>query len=370
MTNKKILLVGGGTGGHIVPIFELYQSLKSANPDLDIKVIGGDSEVEKKFFHDNADFVPIETGKMHRRFTLRNLIEATKYFKGRSTVGKIVASFKPDLIFSKGGYVSLPVIYWANKLKIPYFIHESDIEMGESNKYAAKNATKVFVGFPTENYKNIAREKLIQVGQFISSELFEQKKHTTLFHNEKPTILVTGGSQGAAAINQALISSAPSLLKSYNVIHQTGDRDFEKVKTFRDSLEPSLQERYLIKDFFLHQDGENSIYTIYQSSDLFVGRASITFPAEAAVAGLPLILIPYPYAASDHQLKNGLVLQDAGVCVLIEQKELTPARLTREVDELMADRVKYDRMVAQAKEFFGRGALPIITESILNEIEK
>ncbi|MFA6963475.1 MAG: UDP-N-acetylglucosamine--N-acetylmuramyl-(pentapeptide) pyrophosphoryl-undecaprenol N-acetylglucosamine transferase [Patescibacteria group bacterium] len=371
MTKEKtILLVGGGTGGHIVPIFELYEKLKESDKSLTIKVVGGGTLIEGQFFGGNSDYIAIETGKLHRAFTFKIINEIRKYFVGRAQARKILSDLKPDLIFSKGGYVSLPVIYWAKKLKIPYFIHESDIEMGEANKYAAKGATKVFVGFKTENYKDLHSDKLIFAGQFIPTLLLKQEKTKSLFDNAKPTIFVTGGSQGAIAINDVVKSSVVSLAKSYNIIHQTGDFDFDKMTKFRESLDDETKESYIVRSFFPHESGADGIYSVYRASDLFVGRASITFPAEATAVGLPLILIPYPHASADHQLKNGQALEKEGACVMIEQKDLNADLLIRKINGLMADPEKCDRMVSKAKEYFGSNALLVITESILNEIEK
>jgi len=367
---KTILLVGGGTGGHIVPIFELYDKLKSTEPDIKVKVVGGGTWVEQQFFSSSKDYIVIETGKFHRSFALKNIGEIRKFILGRSMAKKILIDLKPDLIFSKGGYVSLPIIYWAKKLKIPYFIHESDIEMGEANKFAANSAKKIFVGFETDNYSMVNNGKIIFAGQFISPKLIPTSKKVGLFNNNKPTIFVTGGSQGASAINDIVIEIIPSLLESYNVIHQTGAADFSKVAKTRDMLGSSLRSSYIIKDFFSHTDEAESIYRIFGSSDLFIGRASITFPAEAAISEIPMILIPYPHAAGDHQLKNGIALEKAGACVLIRQRDLSVDKLRTQIDDLIVDHEKRDKMIANAKKSFSKNALDIVSQAILEEIKE
>jgi len=364
---KKILLVGGGTGGHVVPIFELYNKLK-AETNFKIKIVGGNSEIDEKIFKDNPDYTPLDTGKLHRRLTLKNISEISKFITVLPKSRKIVQEFQPDLIFSKGGYVSAPIIYWAKKFKIPYFIHESDIHIGSANKYAIAKSKKAFVGFPINNYSSKWRGKLTFAGQFISSD-FSSGARDQLFNNNKKTLFVTGGSQGATAINEVIFEGLIALLSSYNVIHQTGFKDITKAIQIKNNLSEDLKKNYFIKDFFGHENGDGGIKNAFLNSDIFIGRASVTFPAEATSFSKPLILVPYPYASNNHQLKNARLLAKEGACVLIEQSNLTPEILKSEVDSLIAEPEKCDKMVKNAREVFGKNALDLIYKEIISELK-
>lgn len=336
MPKKHIVfLAGGGTGGHVVPVFELYKKLKKL-PDLRPIVIGSGSEIERKFFNDNVDYKVISAGKLYRRFTLNNIIQLFKFIAGLFQVLFLIAADKPKIIFIKGGYVSLPVAIWAGILRIPYIVHESDIETGLSNKISAKKAEKIFVGFPTENY-DFEKDKLIFSGQIIKENFFsENSKNYILFDldKDKKTILITGGSQGSANINKNTLKILPELLKKFNIIHQTGSLDYDKALKFKNSLDANLKRNYYVKDFLAIVSETDWMLEAVNLADIVVARAGANTLAEVASKGKAIILIPYQHAAGDHQLKNAKVLEENNAAIIILDKDLTADNLLQKINFL------------------------------------
>jgi len=364
MKNRTIFLVGGGTGGHIVPVFELYRKL--CGRDINVKMIGSNSAIDQMIIGKNRDFIRLVTGKLHRNITAKNILEAIKTIYGLFQAFFLLFWFRPVHLFSKGGYVSMPLIFWAKALRIPYSIHESDIEFGSANLFAFTGAKKVFTGFPKECYDSKFHTKIEFCGQFVPD--YRHKK-TALFENDKPVVLVTGGSQGARFINDMLVQALPSLLTKYNIIHQTGLLDFEKVQSIKDLLSSDQKASYIAKQFFSRGDGSLSIENVFQNSDIFVGRASITTPAEATFFGIPLILIPYPYAANAHQLKNARFLSDRGACIMVDQCNLTPEKLVEKIESLTLNASYKNKLVFNAKNIFKTNALEIVSEYLVSKME-
>jgi len=369
-SNKTIILIGGGTGGHAIPILELYNKLKN-HSELTPIIICGKSKLERKIFLKVANYKRITTGKFHRRFTIYNAIEAIKFFVGLITSYYYLKKYKPALIFSKGGYVSLPIVKIAQIMDVPYFIHESDLEMGMANKIAAKKAKLIFVGYPVNNYTHISQDKLIYSGQLISDKFIADKNGQKIdfgFIDNLPTILFSGGSQGSKNLNDNIIQSLPNLLKSYNIIHQAGDRNIDEIKSITADLSLEQKHRYFITDF-LNKD-KNSMARAINVSDLIVARAGANSIAEIALKSKPMILVPYKYAAGDHQTKNAQLLNNQKAAVVIPDDKLTPKILTDAIEKVMDDKTKRDNLVKNAKEQFKSNGLNLVARKILNFINQ
>lgn len=358
---KSILLVGGGTGGHLVPVYYLYKNLKKYS-DIRIKVLGSGSDFEKMFFNDNPDYKIITTGKINRTFTLKNISELIKTFYGLFQVLFTFISNKPKIVFSKGGFVSFPVIFWAKLLKIPYFIHESDIEMGLSNKYAAKGALKVFVGFPVDNYKG--NNNLEYSGQIIKDTKSNKKNNFFDFLEKKTTIFITGGSQGSLNINKNVVKIVANLLKSYNIIHQTGQNDFEWVKEYRDKLNENLKYNYYITDM-LGREETDMVLEAIEISDLVISRAGANTIAEIAINKKAMILIPYKHAAGNHQNKNAEFMFSNKGALIIKDDELSPDMLREKINEALANK---ENLGINAYQMLKKDGLKTITNEIIHQI--
>lgn len=369
--NKQILLIGGGTGGHVVPVFELYKKLKSSEKRPHITIIGTGTEIELNFFSGNPDYKILKTGKFRRQVTLRNILELFFVISGLVRAYFLLRKIKPEVIFSKGGYVSVPIIYWAKKLHIPYFVHESDTEMGVANRYGATGAEKVFIGFPSATHKDVALAKVVYSGQIMRSDFIKDqsgKKEDFGFGNSLPVILVTGGSQGALNINKNIVRAAETLLQNYNIIHQTGGNDYQWVKKYRDSLAPENQEKYYVCDFLKSEEDCDRMTQAVNVSDLVIARAGANTISEMSAKEKAMILIPYKYAASDHQTTNAKILEGSGAAVVISDDSLSAKIIIEKVDELFSDKKKLQLLGRNAKNLFAEDGLSIVSKEILNKI--
>ncbi|HOX41050.1 MAG TPA: UDP-N-acetylglucosamine--N-acetylmuramyl-(pentapeptide) pyrophosphoryl-undecaprenol N-acetylglucosamine transferase [bacterium] len=366
-SNKKtILLVGGGTGGHSIPLLLLYKKLTTEHSDISVKIIGSDSELDHRIFDGVEDFVPLKSGKLHRREHWRNLREAIKMISGFREARRLLRELSPIMIFSKGGFISLPVIYWAKRLHIPYSIHESDIEMGEANKYAASNAENIYVGFPVKNYPVEHKDRIKFVGQMIDDKIVSVKKYDLFgFDSQKPVIFVTGGSQGAHSLNSAVFESLSNLLLEYSIIHQVGSHDLDEAKMAADNLPAELRKNYFVRDFLEKENGNNMMGNAYSLADLVVSRAGATTLAEIALYKKPSILIPYQFASDNHQQKNAEVLVEEGAAVMIKNDNLNKTELTKTILNLMSDQSKRTKISDAVSNIFPRNAVSIISKEIM-----
>jgi len=365
---KTILLVGGGTGGHIVPILNLRQELYRQKLNLEIYTVGGNSNIDRKMYCGFQNHYVLVTGKLHRSLTVENFIQSFLLLWGIISSLIILRKIRPDLIFSKAGYVALPIIFWSKILKIPYFIHESDIEMGTSNKYAARDAQRIFVGFPTEYYSNLIRNKLKYVGQILPNDLLENT-HTDFdfgFENKKPIIFVTGGSQGAKNINSAVFQLLPKILSDYNVIHHTGNIDFEKAMKIRTSLSSENRNCYFISSL-LTKKGRNidMMKSAIEQASLVVSRASATTLAEISALKKAVVAIPYKYAAANHQAKNAAYYKRHRAAVVIFDDKLNGNSLLKQINNLFSNQILRKEIGKRAYDLQKLNALSTITEEII-----
>lgn len=364
MKQKSILLVGGGTGGHFIPVYQLYKKLKK-NKALNVVVVGSGNELEGLYFNNNPDYSSIRVGKINRRLTLVNLFETVKTIVGLFQSLIIMLTIRPSLIFSKGGYVSFPIIFWAKLFNIPYFIHESDIEMGLSNRYAEKNADRVFVGFPTKYYSN--QEKVHYVGQIISDSFInnEVRDYEAFGFKPRKTILVTGGSQGSSIINKNIFKILPEIIKSYNIIHQTGINDLSSAKEMSERLDDGHRSGYYFLDFL--KNDESALMTkAVNIADVVIARAGATTISELAVKAKAMILIPYKHAASDHQTKNAKYLLDHSAALVISDDELTPETLIDIIDKAFN---KKSDLGSRASNLFKKDGLSKIADEIYKKLD-
>lgn len=308
------------------------------------------------------EFAAIRAGKWRRRHgagKLRmlldpttlgpNLRDITRTLRGFGASVRILHQFKPDVIFLKGGYVSVPVGLAARVLGIPYVIHESDLIPGQSNRILAPHATRIATGFPADKYKIWPAEKLVYTGLPIRRELISRHQLEGAMHfkldPKLPIILITGGSQGARTINDLMVEIAPRLVKTMQVIHVTGEAEIERVRFALGHKELSHPERYVTKPFLLEDFG-----LALAAADVVVGRAGATTIAELAVLEKPTILIPNMVMAG-HQLANAQLLSRAGAARVLKEDRLTAARLSAEIEGLVASEDDQKALAGAMKPF-------------------
>lgn len=350
----KILLTGGGSAGHAWPIILVAKSLKK-NQRVKMLYLGSRQGVEKNLAKEfNIPFMVVLSGKRRVYFSFSNYWDLFKIFIGIIQVFFILIFFRPNVIFAKGGYVTVPIIFWLKFFKIPLVIHESDVVMGRANLWAMKWAKKVCLGFPLEYYKqNFSLDKSIYTGIPVQPEFLQ----TAIISGERPKILITGGSQGSSKINDLIFEILPELLKKYEVWHLSGKRDFSKLSEFKN---PS----YRLLDFTLEMP------KLMRDADLVIARAGASTLTEIAATGKPSIIIPLESAASDHQNANARVFQSRNAAVVLSEKNLTASSLLVIINNLISDEPMRKLLGHHAHSLFQKNAIEEIISAIFEAIRK
>lgn len=328
---KKIVLTGGGTAGHITPNIALMPELRKRG--YEIEYIGSIDGMEKEMIR--AEGVPyhgISTGKLRRYLSARNFTDPFRIMKGYFQARSLLQKIKPDVIFSKGGYVSVPVVYAAKSLHIPSVIHESDMTPGLANKLCFNKASKICCNFP-ETLKFLPEGKSVLTGSPIRQELFTGQKEKGLeycgFDSSKPVVLVIGGSLGSAAINKAVRAALPKLLAEYQVIHICGAGNLDEALSGTPGYIQFEFVREPLKD-------------LMAASDLVISRAGANVICELLALRKPNILIPLPTGASrGDQLVNASSFKKQGFSFLLPEEEMTEDTLLNAVAAVNADRLSY-----------------------------
>lgn len=310
-------------------------------------------------------FAPISAGKFRRNhfdtglakiFNLStigpNARDSLRTVQGVGQALRIIRSFKPDIIFLKGGYVCLPVGIAAKMLGIPFVIHESDATPGLTNRILSRWADKIAVGFPVKSYKMFDRSKLEYVGNPVRANILANHRLEGVAHfelNESlPVILITGGSQGAAQINNAVLDAIAELTQKYQIIHQTGEGEIARIRFELSRLPKSVNLANYHPYGFLMSDMGLAL----AAADLVIGRAGVNTINDSAVLGKPTILIPN-YEMAGHQVENAMVLSRQGAVRVLDGANLTGAKLMAEVDLVLGDEAEQARL-SNAIRGFGR----------------
>ena len=329
---KKIVMTGGGTAGHVTPNIALMPALK--NEGYEISYIGSYEGIEKRLIEEQSiPYYGISSGKLRRYFDLKNFSDPFKVLKGYGQSIKLLKRIKPDVVFSKGGFVSVPVVLAAKHCKIPAIIHESDITPGLANKLAIPGATKVCCNFP-ETLKYLPAEKAVLTGSPIRKELLSGDAGKALslcgFPSEKkPVILVIGGSTGSKAINTAVRSLLPKLLERYYIIHLCGKGNLDSSLT---SLSGYAQFEY----------ANQELADLFALSDLVISRAGANAICELLALHKPNILIPLSAAASrGDQILNANSFKASGYSYVLEEEKVTKESLSVAIESVMENKASY-----------------------------
>lgn len=343
----KIVMTGGGTGGHIYPALAFIDYVKEINPTAEFLYIGGTRGLENKILpQTDIPFETLEIQGFKRSLSFDNFKTLYLFFKSVSEAKKRLKSFKPDVVIGTGGYVSGAVMYAAAKLKIPTVIHEQNSVPGITNKFLARYVDQIGISFP-DAAAFFPEEKTTLVGNPRGQEVSGAKKSDVLkkYHldPEKETVLIFAGSQGALKINQAVIKALPAFAKKeYQVLYASGERYYhemeEKIGMTKDAFGNISIQPYI-----------NEMAEVMANCDLLIGRAGATSIAEFTSLGLPAILIPSPYVTNDHQTKNALSLVEVGAVEMIADSELTEANLVATVDKIMSQKDLQKKMAQASK---------------------
>ena len=328
---KKIVLTGGGSAGHVTPNIALLPALKNAG--YEITYMGSYDGIEKKLISDfDIPYVGISTGKFRRYLDPKNLTDPFRVIKGYSEARKYLKTHKPDVVFSKGGFVSVPVVRAAASLGIPCIIHESDMTPGLANKLCIPVARKVCCNFP-ETMKLLPADKAVLTGSPIRAELSQGNKLAGLdmcgFSANDPVIMVIGGSLGAANVNKAVREALPKLLTDFQVVHLCGK---EKVDNLLLNTPRYKQFEYI----------KSELKDLFAMADVVISRAGANAICELLALKKPNILIPLPASSSrGDQLLNAQSFESQGFSIVLNEDDLTPELLSDKVHELYFTRQTY-----------------------------
>ncbi len=380
MTKIRILFTGGGTGGHIYPIVavaeELKKKAKEKGIEIDFRYFGVPGQYFNLLEISGIRVSTIVSSKLRRYFDFRNFLDGFKFIFSLFQCLWKVLWFMPDVVFSKGGTGALPVVLACRFYRIPIFIHESDTVPGLTNLISARWAKRIGLSFASaidcfKKNKNFDERKFALVGHPARKIFFEPgdepnlAKQVLSFSPWPPLILFIGGSQGAAAINDFVLDSIRDLLGEYQILHQTGIKNFEQVKKewqfiSRDILEEE-KPRYKIVSYLEEKDLKEAML----AADIVVSRAGAGSIFELAAVGKPSILIPLPEAAGNHQTKNAYEYSKAGAAIVIEQTNLKTHLFLVQVKKLFDNPELLQKMSQAAKNFSKPDAAKILAEEIL-----
>ena len=320
---KRIILTGGGTAGHVTPNIALIPKLRELG--FDIHYIGSYNGIEKDLIEPfGIPYHGISSGKLRRYFSLQNFTDPFRVIKGFGEARKLIKNLKPDVIFSKGGFVSVPVVLAGKKCKVPVIIHESDMTPGLANKIAIPSAAKICCNFP-ETLDCLPEGKAVLTGSPIRQELLSGNKFTA----DKPVILVIGGSLGSVVVNNAVRESLPCLLKDFQIIHLCG-----KGKT-----DESLKNT---KGYCQFEYVKDELRDIFALSEIVISRAGANAICELLALRKPNLLIPLSAKASrGDQILNARSFERQGFSMVLEEEDLTKETLTSTVYKLFEKRGSY-----------------------------
>lgn len=353
----KIVFTGGGTGGHFYPIIAVAQKVNKIIDEE--KIIGAklyyisnDPYDKQMLFENGLLYEEVNAGKMRTYSSAKNFFDIFKTFFGIINAIFKIYSIYPDVVFGKGGYASFPALLAARILGIPVVIHESDSAPGRVNKWAGRFAKRVAISFK-EAAEHFPQKTVAWTGQPIRAEIekpAEKEEALNYFKLESniPVVFILGGSQGAELINNTVIDALPRLVENYQVIHQTGVKNF---KTVTERAEVALTDsqnkaRYLPINFLnnLQMKMAAGVATI------IVSRAGSTL-FEIASWGMPSILIPFTESNADHARKNAFNYARAGACSVIEEMNMTANILSSEIERITGDKEIWERMSKNALTF-------------------
>ncbi len=381
--NKKIIFTGGGSGGHISAAMAIIQGLRSKYPNLyeNILYIGGNLPMEGEEGSESLDekiigkteipFRSIRAGKLQRYFSWRTVTLLFGVIGGFFDAIKEIKNFKPDMIISTGGYVTVPVCFAGWIKKIPIYIHEQTAAVGLTNKIVGKFAKRVYLSFEqSKEYFN--KNKTVLVGNAVRPDIFKKDGfgetvdavRTMLPNKEKlPIILVSGGGQGSHLLNITLRQMLRYLVEEYQVILQTGDNkvnnDHEMLNKERNKLPEKCRDRLHVTKFI----NSNEIGMVFDSIDLYIGRSGANSVYEMAVLRKPSIFIPIPWVTHNEQYKNAKTLEEMGLAVILPEGEVNADRLNSEIRKIF-NKIKTGKLSIDSKKLSERFPLDAVDRII------
>lgn len=360
----KILMTGGGTGGHIYPALAFINYVKKTDTAAEFLYVGTKKGLESTIVPNaGIPFKTVEIQGFRRSLSLENFKTIYLFLKSVKEAKKIIKDFCPDIVVGTGGYVSAPVVYAAAKLGVKTIIHEQNSAVGITNKFLSRYVDKIAISFKMAAAE-FPKEKVVLTGNPRAQDVVETPRNSVLndygLQVEKPTVVIFGGSRGALKINQAVVEAIPSFENAdYQVLYASGERYYEEFKAEFERANAFDNVKIVP---YIHD-----MLDVLANSTLLVGRAGATTIAEFTSLGLPAILIPSPYVTADHQTKNAESLLNVGAIEMIKDSELNGSVLVQTIQQILSDETHYQEMVnACLAEGFPKASESILR--IINEL--
>lgn len=365
----RIVLTGGGTGGHLFPLAAVAEKIKEKRFDAEFLFIGPDGKMENQIMgRYNIPIKNIKVGKMRRYFSLMNFVDFFKVIAGVFQSLWILLRYMPDVIFSKGGYASFPVVFVGWLYRIPILIHDSDATPGMANSVLGKFADRVAVSYP-EAEREFPADQVVLTGNPIRLDIAsgDIQKANELFHlsPQRKTIFVYGGSQGSKIINDKIIDLLPELLRKYQVIHQTGDKNFEEASRRAGELGIKAGHDGYYPVAFIGDE----LKDILAVSDLVISRAGANSISEIAANSKPAILIPIEKSANNHQRMNAYSVARIGGCIVLEEGNLGGNLLLSRINEILDDENLKNKLSENIRKFYHPEATDRLADGILGLVK-
>ncbi len=363
----KILI----TGGHLTPALAVIDEIKKTKPEVEIVFVGRKYALDfektislelKEVSQRNIRFINLNAGRLTRVISLQSIFSFLKIPIGFLQAFFIIVEQKPQLVLSFGGYLALPLVFWAWLFRIPCFTHEQTLNPGMANRIISRFAKKIFVAFE-ETKKYFPQEKTFVVGNPIRETVLKVVDKPFDIKKTKPVIYITGGSLGSHSINLHIKSILPDLLKKYIVIHQTGEtkqyHDYEDLEKIKNQLPKKLKEQYFLKKHFF----EKEIGYVYSLADLVISRCGANTFFELVALKKPAVLIPLPWSAGREQQLHAEILTKAGCAQIFHQVE-SSKKLLRLIDSMVKNLDFYKKNFSHLNLNYKKNAANTIVKEI------
>ncbi len=373
----KILFTGGGTAGHVIPIVAVAREIRKLGFEDNFFYLGPKDEFSSILLsQEDIKIKTVMAGKIRRYWTWKSFLRNIVDLLFKTPLGFFQAFFQvflinPNLIFSKGGYGALSTCLAGWLLQVPVFLHESDVVPGLANRFLSRFSAKIFVSFPVAQTEYFSAEKMISVGNPIRREITQGNRANAkkLFNiqGDRPVILILGGSQGAQKINDMVLTILPQMLNDFEIIHQTGEKNFQQVRAEAKVVIDQSLSKYYHPVAFLR---EVEIREAYKVADLVVSRAGSGSIFEIAACTKPSILIPLSNSAQNHQVKNAYAYAEYGAALVMEEANLAPHFFLEKLKYLFSRPAELDNMKKTAEGFGQPESATIIAQYVIDRLKK